>query len=178
MGIIVPTPINKLKEIYSQFLLNKTNKVTKLAPGSHLNAHAFGVGKVGQKVIKDIAVLESQIFPESAFGEQLDELALRIGVPARFTELPASTYLLLQGTPATVYLAASLTFTGSHGIVFELVDGDATIPVQGFTYARVQSTTSGSTANVDPYTINTNRRPEPGLFNARLEPTRGGRIGG
>jgi len=154
MGIIKPTTINQLKEIYAQFLLNKTNKVTKLAPGSHLNAHAFGVGKVGQKVLKDIAVLESQIFPESAFGEQLDELALRIGVPARFSELNSSTYILLLGTPATVYDSATLTFTGSHGIVFELVDGDATIPAQGFTYARVQSQTSGAAANVDPNTIN------------------------
>jgi len=155
MGITKPTTINKLKEIYSQFLLNKTTKITKLAPGSVVNAHAFGVGKVGQKVLKDIAVLESQIFPESAFGVQLDDLALRIGVPARFSELPSSTYLLFMGDPGTFYDDATLTFTGSHGIVFELVDGPVTIPAQGFTYARVQSTTSGIAANVDPWTIST-----------------------
>lgn len=154
MSITKPTSVNKLKEIVIQYMINKSSVLTKVAPGSGTNGVAFGIAKVGQILQSDIAVLESQLFPESSYGVLLDELALREGVPARFSELNSSTYLLLMGSPGTTYYSATHTFTGSHGIVFEL-DNDYTIPPQGFCYAKVQSTTSGEAANVDPWTINT-----------------------
>lgn len=147
------TTINKLKEFYSELFLSITNNVTKISPGSTLNAHSFGVAKIAQKLQKDIAVLESQIFPDSATGEFLDSLASLIGVPPRFSETGSSTYLLLMGDVGTTYLQATHTFTGSHGIVFSL-EGDITIPTQGFTYAKVNTASTGETTNVDSWSIN------------------------
>lgn len=150
--IVQPTNVEKLKDMFLELFLASTNKVTKVSAGSVMNAVGFGVGKVAQKVQKDIAIIESNIFPEAAFGTLLDNIATRNGVSARFGANESTTYLRLVGDPGTTYLAATHTFTGKQGIVFELTD-DVTIGVEGFTYAKVRSTTQGSNANVDPLTI-------------------------
>jgi len=145
--------IETLKDAFEELFLATTNNVTKIAPGSVVNATAFGVGKVSQKILKDVAVLESNIFPESAFGTLLDDIARRNGIPDRFGASQSSTFVRVVGDVGTFYDKAIVTFTGKHGVVFEL-DNDVTIGALGFDYVKVRSTSLAESANVDPLTIN------------------------
>jgi hypothetical protein len=147
------TPIEELKEIFIETLLDKTDNVTKVADASVLNGVGYGVAKIGQKVLKDIALIESHLFPDSAYGSYLDEVARMRGVAPRFSNAASSTYIRLSGAPGTVYTAGVQTFTGNHGIIFDL-DDDVTIPAFGFTYTKIKSQTNGLSVNVDPLTIN------------------------
>ena len=56
------TTIQELKTWFLERVFNNTSKVTKASKTSVINAVAYGVAKIGQKVIKDIAVLESQLY--------------------------------------------------------------------------------------------------------------------
>lgn len=147
------TTLEELKEIFIETLLNKTDKVTKISDGSVLNGVAYGVAKIGQKVTKDIAVIESHIFPDSAFGTYLDSIAQLRGVSPRQGALESSTYIRVFGAVGTIYLQGTHTFSGNHGIVFDLEE-NVTIPSFGYTYAKVRSQTQGLNTNVDPLTIN------------------------
>lgn len=51
-----------LKNLWAELLLNKTDKVSDISDNSVLNAVAFANAKVAQKAIKDIAIVESQLF--------------------------------------------------------------------------------------------------------------------
>lgn len=150
--ITKPTSLSELKEIFVKILLNHTSKVTKISDESVLNGIAFGVSKIGQKALKDISLIEAHIFVDSAYGTQLDSIAIQRGVAPRFTSLGSSTFLRLVGMPGTVYTSTIHKFTGSHGITFEL-EGDATIPISGYLYVKVRSSSTGLRTNVDPLTI-------------------------
>jgi len=147
-----PTTIAQLKQMFLELFLSKTTVVTKVSPTSLVNATGFGVAKLSQKILKDVAVLESNIFPEAAFGTTLDSVAKRYGVPARFGSAGSSTYVRLVGDVGTAYLLATHKFTGSHGIVFSLT-ANITIGTIGYTYAKVQSDTQGDDTNVDALTL-------------------------
>jgi len=150
--ITKPSSTEQLKDMFLELFLATTNNVTKVAAGSVLNAVGFGVGKVSQKVLKDIAVIESNIFPEAAFGSFLDDIAQRSGISNRFSQLAATTFLRLSGDIGTTYIAGTHSFTGKQGVTFNLLQ-DAVIGSAGFTYAKVVATTSGDSSNVDPLTI-------------------------
>lgn len=147
------TSVEELKQIFFELLFNSTDKVTKISNESSLNAIAYGVSKVGQKTIKEIALIESHLFPENAFGQHLDNIATRRGVASRFQASESSTFIRIVGNPGTTYSAANNTFTGD-GITFRLIE-DVVIGQSGFIYAKIRSDSTGIRTNVPPLTITT-----------------------
>lgn len=156
---IRPSTVEQLKQIYVQTLLNKTNKVSKVSDNSVLNAHAYGVSKVASKAEKDIILALGQLFPDIAFGSQLDQAADNFGVASRFGASESSTSLLIVATPGTQYLAGVHTFESKSGIQFSL-EQSITVDTGGFIYAKVRSIDVGLKVNVEPNTI-TKVAPEP-----------------
>jgi hypothetical protein len=146
------TTVEEFKQIFIESLLNNTNKVTKISEGSVLNGIAYGVAKLSQKIVKDVAVVESHLFPDSAVGQYLDTIADLRGVAPRFGSLPSKTFVRLVGTPGTTYQAGVNNFIG-QGVQFS-IDEDTVIPSIGYTYVKVTSISNGSSTNVDPLTIN------------------------
>jgi hypothetical protein len=151
--------ISRLKELVSELFYDKQDSVTKVTDNSVINALFFGVAKIGQKALVDIANVEGQLFPEYASGTVLDDTANRLGVPARFGSRGSSTFLRLVGSPGTQYLASTNIFTSTSGVSFELAQ-NITIGDDGFIYANVRSRDVGSKTNVAPNTI-TRVSPEP-----------------
>lgn len=146
--------IEELKNLFVQELVNKADgKVSKVSDHSVLNGIAFGFAKVFQKSMKDVALLESELFPEYAFGEYLDRIALRYGISERQKNLGSSVYVKIVGTPGATYLAANCSFISSDGATFSLVD-DFTINDNGWGYALLRSDETGSNTNVRANTIN------------------------
>ena len=147
------TSLGELKRIFFEILFNNTSKVTKATDESVINGVAYGVAKIGQKAIKDIALVESHLFPEFAFGSLLDTIASRRGVAPRFVSSQSGTYVRIVGSPGITYTAGVHTFSG-NGVIFELVN-DVTIPFGGYVYAFVRSQSSGEKTNVPDNTIGT-----------------------
>lgn len=156
---IKPTTIEQRKQIYTQTLLNKTNKISKISDNSVVNAHAYGVAKVAGKAEKDIVLAMGQIIPDLAQGDQLDQAADNFGISPRFSASESSTSVLLVGDPGTIYTAGIQTFESKSGIQFTLEE-TVTIGEEGFTYAKVRSVDVGVKTNVEPNTI-TSVSPEP-----------------
>lgn len=156
---ISPQTSRELKNLVIETLLNTTDKVTKVSPDSVLSGLAGGIAKVGVKSSKDIILAISQLFPDTAFGEQLDQVALNFGIAPRFGAISSSTYVRLVGDPGTFYDKDLCILKSNSGIEFEL-ENDVTIGSFGFLYAKVHSVTSGINTNVDALTIN-NISPAP-----------------
>lgn len=150
--ITKPTSIEELKQIFTEELINHTDKITKISPGSVLNAVAFGVAKLGQKSLREIAGIEAHLLPDSAYGNYLDIQAADRGLAPRYSSLGSSTYMRLVAAPGTVYEAATVSFNGKDGVEF-LLDEDVTIENIGFAYAKVYSSSTGANTNVDPLTL-------------------------
>jgi len=148
-----PQTVVDLKTLFLEGLINHTTKVTKISDDSVLSGVGYGIAKVAQKAMKDIALIESHLFVESAYGDHLDLIADRLGISPRFTAAGSSTYLRLVADPGTFYQRTIHSFTGAHGIEFEL-ENDVTIGVHGFNYVKVRSTTTGKKTNVDPVSVN------------------------
>lgn len=146
-------PIQELKQMFLEIFLNKTDKVNDVSEESVLNGIAYGVGKVGQKCLVNQAIVEGHIFPETAYGTYLDELAKIWGVSPRFGAAGSSTYLRLVGDEGTTYMAATQTFTSASGVTFSL-ESDVVIGVNGYEYAKVSCDQVGLATNVDPLSIN------------------------
>lgn len=155
------TTIEELKEMFTEIMLNKTDKISKASDGSVNNAIAFGNAKMAQKIQKDTAILESHLFPDSAYGKYLDDIARLNGISQRFGAKQSSTYIRIVGTPYTTYLPGTHVFSSTTGIDFEL-EKTTIIPTFGYTYAKVRSTTTGSSTNVDALTINKVSSPPDG----------------
>lgn len=103
MKTIIST-VTELKNIILEILFSKTDKVSKVSNTSVLNGLAYANAKVGQKALKDIAIIESQLFPEYATGEYLDAVAARYGIFERLGSCSSTTYIYLYGEPDTVHL--------------------------------------------------------------------------
>ena len=142
----------KLKQLFLELFVNKTDKATDVSDNSTTNAVAFGVSVVAQKCIKDIAIVESQIMPDSAVGTDLDNAATLFGVPARYGALQSSTYLRIIADSGTFYDKTVVSFTNYNGIRF-IPEVDLTVGSLGFGYLKVRSEGSGSNTNVDPNSI-------------------------
>lgn len=150
--------ITNLKNLFIEMFLDKTAKVSNVADGSVVNATAFGVAKVAQKVMKDIAIKEAQIFPDTATGVYLDKAAALYGVSPRKGALGSSTYIRVSANPGTVY-DTSVTFVNKNGIRFQ-VDEALTVGESGYGYVKVRSINAGYSTNVPPNSI-TNVSPQP-----------------
>ena len=147
------TTVEKLKQLFLEIFINKTDKVSDISDNSVVNATAYGVSKVAQKCLKDIAIVESHIFPDSASGVYLDRSATLFGCPERITTpIKSSTYLRIIATPGTLYKAGVQFFNNYNGIRFEL-EKDFTVGPLGWGYTKVRSTDSGSKCNAEPNSI-------------------------
>ena len=144
--------ISKLKQLWLELLINKTDKVSDISDNSVLNATAFATAKVAQKCIKDIAIVESQIMPESAVGTDLDNAGRLFSSMTRETVLGSSTYLRIIADEGTFYDKTSVTFSNYNGIQF-IPDEDLTMGALGYDYLLVRSVDQGEKTNVDPNSI-------------------------
>lgn len=142
------TTIAKLKQLFIEIFLNKTDKVSDVSDDSVLNATAYGVAKVAQKALKDIAIVTSRIFPDTATGADLDAAAAMLGVSARKGALGSSTYVRVIAEEGTEYLQGTHIFVNNNGIQFEM-ESNFTMGAQGYDYIKVRSIDSGSKTNVD-----------------------------
>lgn len=145
--------VDELKQIFTEVFLNKTDKVSDISNESVLNAIAYGCSKLTQRMLVNQAVVESHIFPDTAYGEYLDELAKIKGISPRFGACGSTTYLRIEGLPGTSYSKDFITIQSSSGITFVL-ENDFTIGESGWGYAKVKSKQVGATSNVDALTIN------------------------
>lgn len=146
-------PLEELKEIFVETMLNKTDKVTKITDGSVLNGIAYGTAKIGQKILKDVAIIESHLFPDSAYGVYLDNLAKLKGVSARRGATKSSVYIRVFGSPGTNYISGIHKFMGNNGVIFD-IETTTTIPNFGYTYIKCKSQNLGSNQNIEPLSIN------------------------
>lgn len=149
---IRPSTSRERKLLFLETLLNTTDKVSKISENSVLSGVAGGVSKVAGKAEKDIIIAVSRLFPDVAYGSELDQCALDYGIAPRFTAQGSSTYLRLMADPGALYQAGIHYFRSSTGIEFELEE-DILIPAVGFGYAKVRSTVAGARTNVDPLSI-------------------------
>jgi hypothetical protein len=148
-----PTSIEELKQIWTEILFTKTSKVTVVGDESILNAIAYGCAKVGQKALKDVALIETHLFPDSAYDTYLDNIAGNFGISSRFGSIGSSTYLRLVADVGTTYLSGTHLFRSTDGNVFELEE-DVVIGSLGYDYVKVRSQNVGLTTNSEALTIN------------------------
>lgn len=145
-------PLEEVKLLFTEITLNKTGKVTKVSDQSTFNGIAYGVSKLFQKGMKDVALIESHLFPDSAFGTHLDTVASNLGVADRFGASQSGTYVRVFGDEGTTYVAGVNVFKG-QGKTFDIID-DFTIGPEGYGYIKVRSSQSGLQANIPSLTIN------------------------
>ena len=150
--IIKPLSLARLKQLYLELFLNKTDKVSDVSDNSVLNATAYGIAKIAQKALKDGAIIESQIMPDSASGEYLDSAARLFSSITRKSASQSSTYLRVIAEPGTFYDKTSISFTNYNGITFT-ADEDLTVDENGFGYIKVRSQDSGIKTIVPPNTV-------------------------
>ena len=165
MSQIKPSTSTDRKLLFLETVLNTainddgSSRVSKVSDHSVLSGIAGGIAKIAQKAEKDIALAVSKLFPDDAYGEQLDEVAQHFGVGVRKQALGSTTYVRLVGNPGTQYIANTHYFISNTGVRFQL-QTNVTIPSIGYTYAKVASTTVGSNTNIEPLTL-TRCSPEP-----------------
>lgn len=144
--------VTELKNIATEFILNETNKLSKLSVGSVFNAVSYGIAKIGQKALREIALIESQLFPDYAVGTTLDAVAKRYGIFSRLGASQSSVYIYLYAEPGTIYNKNTCSFTSNDGITFTLND-NITIDSNKYAYALATSVESGEKTNVTPLSI-------------------------
>lgn len=147
------TPVEELKQIFLEIFLNKTDKVSDVSDDSVLNAIAYGNAKLTQRTLTNQAIIEGHIFPDSAYGEYLDNLAAIRGVAPRFGAVGSTTYVRVTADEGTSYIAGIHTFTSTSGIVFDLEESGV-VGINGYAYLKVRSQQSGLNTNVDALSIN------------------------
>ena len=147
------TSVEELKQIFLEILLNKTDKISDVSDESVLNGFAYGCGKLAQRTLANQAVIEGHIFPDTAFGDYLDQLAAIRGVAPRFGATVSSTYIRIIADEGTSYIEGVHQFTSTSGIVF-IPEQSITVGVNGYAYLKVRSLQSGLSSNVDALSIN------------------------
>ena len=152
--------IDTLKQMFVEILLNKTNKISDISNESVLNGIAYGCSKLAQRLLVNQGVVEGHLFPDTAYGDYLDDIAASRGIAPRFTSCGSTTYVRVQAAPGTVY-PEGCTFTSSNGIQFKSTK-DYTVGIDGYGFIKVNSTQGGAASNVDALTINTISDNVPG----------------
>lgn len=145
--------VTELKNIATEILLNKTSKISKISSGSILNAISYGIAKIGQKALREIALVESQLFPEYATGTNLDLIGERYGIFSRLGASQSSCYIYLYGEEGTVY-AKGTKFSSTEGISFTLNE-KITIDSNKYAYGLATSVEKGKKTNVSALSITT-----------------------
>lgn len=148
----VNNTISFLKNLWIETFLNKTDKVSDITDNSVLNGVAFATAKVAQKALKDVAIVEAQIFPDSASGDYLDRAASLFGVTPRMGALGSSTYIRVYAEPGTTYTAGVNTFVSTSGVRFP-IETSLTVGESGYGYVKVRSESIGAFTNVDANSI-------------------------
>lgn len=149
------TSSSEFEKLFVEALINKTEgKVNKVSPNSVLNGIASGVAKIAQKNLKEVALIESINFPDSASGLMLDQIADKLGISPRYGASESTTYIRIVADPGTVYDQATNQFITNQGVVFQLDKPSVEVGTIGYTYVKVRSTTQGLETNVDANTIN------------------------
>ena len=146
-------PVSDLKQMFLEILLNKTNKVSDISDDSVLNGIAYGCAKVGQRLLVNQGIVEGHLFPDTAYGQYLDNIASIRGVSPRFGACGSTTYVRVIAEPGTSYIMGVQKFTSTSGVTFELEESK-TVDKNGFAYIKVKSTQVGTSTNVDPVSIN------------------------
>mgnify|MGYP000622835183 CR=1 FL=1 len=141
--------VDELKQIFLEIFLNKTDKVSDVSDESVL----YGCGKLAQRTLANQAIIEGHIFPDTAYGDYLDQLASIRGVAPRFGATASSTYVRVVAEEGTSYLAGTHQFTSTSGIEF-IPEKSVTVGVNGYAYVKVRSLQSGMNTNVDSLSIN------------------------
>lgn len=148
------TSSNELEKLFVEALINKTEgRINKVSPNSVLSGVAYGVAKIAQKSLKEVALIESLNFPDSASGSMLDVIAEKNGISQRYGAAESSTWVKLVAEVGTTYVPATNQFRTNTGVLFQLEE-TVTIGELGYTYAKVRSLTQGKDANVNPHSIN------------------------
>jgi uncharacterized phage protein gp47/JayE len=147
------TSIRELKTIFFEALFNTTSKVTKVSKTSVLNGTAYGITKIAQKSVKDIAVIESQLFPEFAAGQYLDNAARLWQGAERREATGSSTFVIVKASSGTLYAPGTHTFISDLGVEFDITS-QVVVGGLGYAYVKVRSVTTGLDTNVDALTIN------------------------
>lgn len=147
------TSVAELKQIFLEIFLNKTDKVTDVGSESVLNAVAYATAKMAQKCLVNQSVVEGHLFPDTAYGDYLDNIAALRGISPRFSAMGSSTYVRITAIKGTTYYKDPITLISTNGTVFKL-QNDVTIDDNGYAYVQVKSNNVGATTNVDPLTIN------------------------
>lgn len=142
-----------IKNLFIEALLNKTDKVSKISNHSVVNGMAYGVAKICQKEMKDSALVESQLFPEWASGDELDLILKREGLVPRAASSGSSVWVRVWGQPNTGYTAGINKFYSTSGIEFD-VEEDFNIGDTGIGYIKLRSVDIGVATNVEANTIN------------------------
>ena len=151
----VDNTISFLKSLWVETFLNKTDRVSDISDNSVLNGVAYANAKVAQKCLKDIAIVEAQVFPEMASGEYLDRAAQLFGVTPRQGALGSSTYVRVftDGSRDVTYEVGTHTFVNNDGVRFQ-IEETVTVPANvGYGYVKVRSEATGAFTNVDANTI-------------------------
>ena len=155
------TTADELKQIFTEILLNKTDKISDISNESVLNGMAYGCAKMAQRLLINQAVVEGHLFPDTAYGTYLDDIARSNGIAPRFKSYGSTTYVRVEGAPGTSYSKDAVRFNSSAGITF-IPETDYVIDDNGYGYIKVQSVQTGETANVDALTINNIVNPPDG----------------
>lgn len=160
--------VDELKQIFIEIFLNKTDKVSDISNESVLNAIAYGCSKLTQRMLVNQAVVESHIFPDTAYGKYLDELADIKGISPRFGACGSTAYVRIEGVPGTSYSKDFITIQSSSGITFVL-ENDFVLGESGWGYVKVKSKQVGATSNVDALTINSMNNAPSGHYSCTNE---------
>ena len=146
-------PVSDLKQMFLEILLNKTDKISDISDDSVLNGIAYGCAKVGQRLLVNQGIVEGHLFPDTAYGQYLDNIASIRGVSPRFGACGSTTYVRVIAEPGTSYIMGVQKFISTSGVTFELEESK-TVDENGFAYIKVKSTQVGTSTNVDPVSIN------------------------
>ena len=96
--------VEEYKKLFLEGVINKSaGKVSKVSDNSVLGGVGYGIGKISQKTVKDIALVESEMFPDYAYGQYLDRVAMRTGVSSRQKDRGSSVWVKIVADPGTVY---------------------------------------------------------------------------
>lgn len=152
-NIIRITTEEELEALHTEVFVNESNgSVTKVTDHSVLRGLIRGNVRTAKKVMKDVALALSRLFPDTAYGPALDEVANDHGIASRFSAAQSSTSVRFVADPGTTYQQGVHVVSDSKGNSFDL-EGDLTVGSKGYGYVEVRSQQAGAFTNSDPHTL-------------------------
>lgn len=148
------TTISELKQIFLEIFFNKNDNITDIGEESVISGIAYSCAKLAEKCLVNQSIIEGHIFPDTSYGEYLDNLALLNGKSSRMSACGSTTFVRVEAEPGTIYYKNTTTFKSSTGINFTMQDDYFIIGGNGFDYLKIVSVEVGFNTNVEPFTIN------------------------